>query len=71
MAGRLNPCLPHPRYVSGGRMFLLATATHPDMGSKILCILFGLVIVRTLFRLITGKYEQPAPMQVKKGHPYR
>jgi hypothetical protein len=58
-----------PSYAGGS--VLLATATHPEAGTKILCVLLGLLLLRTLWRLISGYYEdRVTPRTVRKGRPY-
>lgn len=49
---------------------LLATATHPDMGSKIICMIVLALFVRFVFKAMFGHYDSPAvPREVRKGRP--
>lgn len=49
---------------------MLATTTHPDIASTILCAAFGLYVLKVLLKAMFGGYENNrAPMRVKRGRP--
>lgn len=49
---------------------MLATTTHPDIGSTILCILFGLYVLKVCLKAMFGGYEnRRVPMKVRRGRP--